>query len=384
MSCHYKATSYDMHHVQAVHNNVYWLPAFLFHKYTLTYTLLLLPQLQSYATEENAGERFKGNVARACGENSFVFISVELSVVAGCGFIFFGLFLLLAIPVIIQRIRYLRELAKNSENYSFSSYGIFWGVSTTFFVCSITLMGFDLWFLIKVFHNLGVAMQVVWVLCIIILLLLTTAAALFIAIRSTFEVPHLYLFLARCCCCGHDECARKLVAFLALWFDMVALQMLCHHGIVAFLSIPAAPLIIITNVLLIVLLCTCLISTFAVVFTFCARLTNAYCNTDEVSEDDDRRSMLCAITLTLLLIAVGLFSALLASSVKFVNSATEQDSFLYFLLSIIINLILTGIVIGLQLFITKWLKTAFPKTLPAVEVLEKGKYEFHLHKIWSW
>ena len=91
-----------------------------------------MPQLQSYATEENAGERFKGNIARACGENSFVFISVELSVVAGCGFILFGLFLLLAIPVIIQRIRYLRELA--NENYSFNSYGIFWGVSTTFCV----------------------------------------------------------------------------------------------------------------------------------------------------------------------------------------------------------------------------------------------------------
>ena len=99
------------------------------------------------------------------------------------------------------------------------------------------------------------------------------------------------------------------------------------------------------------------------------------------SEDDDRRCLLCAITLIPLLMAVGLFSALLASSVKFVNSATEQDSFLYFLLSIIITLLLTGIVIGLQLFITKWLKTAFPKKLPTLEVLEKGKYEFHLYKI---
>ena len=300
---------------------------------------------------------------------------------AGFGFILLGVFILSAIPVIFQRVRHLRDLANNANDYSFNSFGIFWGVSTTLFVCAITVICSDLWFLTKLFHNLGAAMQVVWVLCIIILFLLTTAAALFIAIRSTFTVPHLYLLLARICCCGRREHARKLVAFLALWFDMLALQLLCHHAVVAFLAIPAAPLIIVTNVLFIVLLCTCVIYTFAVVFTFCARLTNVDCTyvyyTDEVplqneagnrSEDDDWKYLIRALILIPLLMAVGLFSVLLASSVKYVNSATEQDSFLYFILSIIIPLLLTGTVIGLQLFIKKWLQTDLPQEVPAVEV----------------
>lgn len=54
--------------------------------------------------------------------------------------------------------------------------------------------------------------------------------------------------------------------------------------------------------------------------------------------------------------AVGLFSVLLAFSGKYVNSATEQDNFISFLLSIFISLLLSGIGIGLKWFISKWLK----------------------------
>ena len=50
------------------------------------------------------------------------------------------------------------------------------------------------------------------------------------------------------------------------------------------------------------------------------------------------------------------------------NSATEQDSFLSFLLSIIIPLLLTGTVIGLQLFIKKWLQTDLAEEPPVLEV----------------
>jgi len=132
--------------------------------------------------------------------------------------------------------------------------------------------------------------------------------------------------------------------------------------------------------LFIVLLCTCAINTFAVVFTLCARVTNecytnkcyinkcctTVYNTNEVPlqseagnkfEDDDWRYLLRALILIPLLVAVGLFSFLLASSGKYMNSATEQDGFLSFLLSIIIPLLLTGTVIGLQFFIKTWLQT---------------------------
>lgn len=159
-----------------------------------------LPQLQSYAVGETTRGRYKGNVARACGRNAFVFSSEALSIVAGLGFICLGFFVHLAMPVIFRRNSYLQALANNANNYSFESYGLFWGISTTLFVCVITVIGSDLWFLIALFHNLGSAMQVVWVIYIIVIFLLPFASALIIALNSTFTVPHLYLLLLECCC----------------------------------------------------------------------------------------------------------------------------------------------------------------------------------------
>ena len=187
-------------------------------------------------------------------------------------------------PVIFRRYSYLQTLASNANNYSFESFGFFWGISTTLFVCVITVIGSDLWFLIALFHNLGSSMQVVWVIYIIIIFLLPFASALIIALNSTFTVPHLYLLIFECCfkrnplvlaSCWWCQCsARTWATLLVLWFDMLALQLLCHHGVVAVLAIPAAPVTIVTNILFVLLIATCTIHIIAFLFTFCAKLMN--------------------------------------------------------------------------------------------------------------
>lgn len=97
---------------------------YLKNKFASSYLLFsaLLSQLQSYAVGENRRGTFKGNLASACGENSFVFVSEGLSIVAGLGFILLAWFVHLAMPVVFLRNRYLRVLASNANDYSFEYY----------------------------------------------------------------------------------------------------------------------------------------------------------------------------------------------------------------------------------------------------------------------
>ena len=295
------------------------------------------------------------------------------------GLILLGLFIPLAIPVVFQKNRHFQNLANNANDYSFKSYGLFWGVSTTLFVFAIAAFGSDLRQLILVFPKIGTPLQVAWVLCIILLSLLTTVAALFIAVSSSITIPCLYLRLAKsccswCCCCCVCCCKefispRTLVTFLAVWFDMLALQLLCHHAIVAVLAIPAAPLTIVTNVLFLGLVGICVSHTFALVFTLCAKLNTSHVHEcrkflmvirckiippgiNKIKEIHCNYYVRAGILIPLLM-SFALFSLLLAFSGKFVNSATEQVNFPTFLLSFFIPLLLTGMGIGLQVLILR-------------------------------
>lgn len=176
---------------------------------------------------------------------------------------------------------------------------MFWGVSTTLFFCAIAVIGSDFWFLMILFPNLGTSMQGVWVLYVIFIFILPIVSAVIIASNSTFTIPCLCRLLVKVCC---FQCnAHTLVTLFVLYFDMLALQMLCHHGVVAFLAIPAAPVTIVTNVLLIVLLGTCVIHTIAFFFTVFGKLvtihqtwkklrTQSKKEADETQADEKKRN----------------------------------------------------------------------------------------------
>lgn len=111
------------------------------------------PQHQSYAVGQTASGRFKGNVATACGADSFLYISEILAIVTVVGLVLIGLFVSIAVPVIFLRNRNLQALASNPNNYSFESFGLFWGVSTTHFVWVSFVIYVDMWQLMQVYHH---------------------------------------------------------------------------------------------------------------------------------------------------------------------------------------------------------------------------------------
>ena len=316
-------------------------------------------------------------------------------------------------PVIFKSNRYLQAIARNSKDkrdYSFSSFGLFWGVSTTLIFYAIGISINDVFFLARVFNYLGTSMQWVWVLCSAILFLPIILIAPVIVCVLQFKVT-----APLSCCCGKKSFAHKIVTCVALGFDMAALQLLCHHVAVAILAIPAAPLIIVTFMLLFVLLSTWAITTFAFFWTLFAKIAlqtleklynwckNSKCDTNNLQgapadnrnptnenkpitdegnqrlpkgQDSSASSQAsvskesrqnkyedCAYLARVFilipsLMAVVCFSVLLAFSGKYVNTATRQDNFASLLLSFIIPLLLSGIVIGTQVFICKWLKIA--------------------------
>lgn len=158
-----------------------------------------------------------GYVARACDDDSFLFISEKLSIVTGVGSILLGLFILLATPVIFQKNKRLQTLARNANNSSFESYGMFWGISTTLFFCDIIIIFSDSRYLMQIFHHLPASMQTIWIVCIIFLVLIMGIVSFLIASidRSTFAVPCLYLLLAKLCCCCKEVPARIYVGYLS-------------------------------------------------------------------------------------------------------------------------------------------------------------------------
>ena len=273
--------------------------------------------------------------------------------------ILIGLFVLIAMPALFEKNRYLKAISSDENNYCFKYFGLFWGVSTTLFVTTFVVFYIDLQQLIRVYNHLGLFMQGIWIFCIISIFILTSYATICIALKPQFKltVPHLYLHLATFCCRGSESTARKVVAFLVIWFDMLGLQLLCHNGVVAILAFPAAPLAIVSSALLIAVVGAFVIYIFACLYTIGIKLTNLHGaserreNPPAVSGrivDDSWRYLPYAGIPIPLLMALALFLLLLAFLGRYVNSAAVQYNLLSFIWSIVIPLILGVASMGLN------------------------------------
>ena len=267
------------------------------------------------------------------------------------GLILIGLFVLFAMSALFEKNRYLQAISSDVKNYCFKYFGFFWGASTTLFVTTFVVFYIDLQQLIRVYNHLGLLMRGIWIFCIIFIFILTSYVTLHIALQPKFRltVPHLYLRLAKFCCRGSESTARKVVAFLVIWFDMLGLQLLCHNGVVAMLAFPAAPLAIVSNTLLIASIGAIVIYIIAFLYTIGTKLTNLHGvpekreNPPAVSDiivDDSWRYLLYAGIPIPLLMPLAFFFLLFASLGKYVNSAAVQSNLLSFILSIVIPLLL--------------------------------------------
>ena len=176
--------------------------------------------------------------------------------------------------------------------------------------------------------------------------------AIYFGVKFNLPTPSVYVLPAKLLCCCSEKRARALVLSLTLWFDLVAANYLVGHGIFVVYAFSVAPFAVTVNVLLLVLSLMCLTYIMALVFTVCASVCSLKC----LRSSTDCASTVRAAMLIPLLLAVICFSLFLGFSSKFVNTATQQNSFPMLLKSLITPVLLGVVSLSLKRFILVWMR----------------------------
>ena len=295
------------------------------------------PQLQSYALGGSDGGKLKGNFAKYCGNAKFVFDNEIMAGVAVVGFIFLGIFVLF-VPLLLHDYvqEYLLPGIEEEESPTYT-YGIFWGISATSCLFDGVVLCSDINTLMTVFSDIGPAQQYLWAIGIGLVLILCIPASVYCGYTYQLAIPDIYLRPAQCLCCD-EKCARLVVTSFTMWFNLVALQLLLHHGVMIIHALPIAPFTIATNAMLLVLVGTCVIHINASI-CICFASPRESCRN---------------FTVVFLLIAIASFGVLIAYTTKYVNIATENVNYLILLQSIIVPILLGGASLGIKKFM-HWL-----------------------------
>ncbi len=180
--------------------------------------------------------------------------------------------------------------------------------------------------------------------------------AIYIARKSTVAVPSIFKYPATLLCCGRKRRAERFVTTLALWVDLVALQLVLFQVAIIILAISAAPFAIVTNVMLVVLAFSYLANFLSLLYTIFAHL----CTPADQRVHSSSMVLRAVIMLPLLLMIIwyGVVFAALGSAT---NMDAKSNNILSFINSIATPILLGSFVIFLKRFISTWLKWSPPE-----------------------
>ena len=270
------------------------------------------------------------------------------------GFVFVVIFNVMGSVVLLQVI--LRALSQKMEtcNYSFDFYGMFWGMSAILCPALIVLLYEDITHVccVTVDVRLSEYIKYMWPFIFAFSMIFCVPVAIYFGVKFNLPTPSVYLFPAKLLCCCSEKRARALVLSLTFWFDLVAANFLVGHGVFVVYAFLVAPFAVTVNVLLLVLSLMCLTYIMALVFTICASVGSLKC----LRSGADCASAVRAAMLIPLLLAVICFSLFLAFSSKFVNTATQQNSFPMLLKSLITPVLLVVVSLSLKRFVLVWMR----------------------------
>lgn len=311
-------------------------------------------QLLGYAQGAGLGGNTIGYVRNGCGTNAYNYRFEPVTVnpptnwaVAG-GFLL-GFFLLMAPLMLYFKKPVMRELAEKTFSYTYEHYGLFWGISTTLCFCATAMLYFNGKTLALNGANAG-DYQYVFPVLIAFIGCVCAVVATYLGVKLKIAIPSIYLFPASLLCCCSKMRARVMITSVVLWFDLIAMQLACHHGFVIILALPVAPIVISANVLLLVLAFSCFVHIIALVFTICASIGIP----KHFRPTRNCQFIFHALILIPFLLAVVCFCAVVAFAGQYVT--TEQNGF-FTTLGSIISLVIFGVLsFGLKKFVSAWLK----------------------------
>ncbi len=270
------------------------------------------------------------------------------------GFVFLGIFNVMGSVVLLRVI--LKALSQKLEtsNYSFDSYGMFWGMSAILCPALMVLLYKDITIVCRVTFDVQQSEYVkyMWPFLYAFPMIFCAPVAIYFGVKFNLPTPSVYLLPAKLLCCCSEKRAPALVLSLTLWFDLVATNFLVGHGVFVVYAFLVAPFAVTVNVMLLVLSLMCLTYIMALVFTVCASVGSRRC----LRSSADCVSTIRAAMLIPLLLAVICFSLFLAFSSKFVNTVTQQNSFPMLLKSLITPVLLGVVSLSLKRFILVWMR----------------------------
>ena len=294
------------------------------------------------------------------------------------GFVFIVIFNVMASFALLQVL--LKALSQKMEasNYSFDSYGMFWGMSAILCPTLIVLLCADIRHIcyttdVNVQRSAG-NVRYIWLFVIAFPMIVCAPVAIYFGVKFSLPTPSVYLLPAKLLCCCSEKRARALVLSLTFWFDLVAANFLVGHAVFVVYAFLVAPFAVTVNVLLLVLSLMCLTYIMALVFTVCASVGSRRC----LRSSADCSSTVRAAMLIPLLLAVICCSVLLAFSSNFVNTATQQNNFPMLLKSLITPVLLGVVSLGLKRFILVWMRGSLGDVRDVTDPPEHGSNEYQV------
>ena len=249
-----------------------------------------------------------------------------------------------------------KDYAQKTFTYSYDMYGMFWGVSTTAVGLFGILYGIYVTStLIYYTYHKSTASQL-QVLYIPLITLVTTMVielpvAIYAARKATVAVPCIFKYPATLLCCGRKRPVERLVTTIALWVDLVVLQLMLIKGTLILFIIPAAPFAVVTNVMLIVLAFSCLANIFSLLYTIFAHL----CTPSNQRVHSSSMVLRTVVVLPLLLMII-FHGIVIAGMGSVTNVDAKRNNALSFISSIATPVLLGVISLFLKRFISAWLK----------------------------
>ena len=325
-------------------------------------------QLQDYALGQMESRTNLGYVKRGCG--TFVATThysatgiasaliLSIYIIIACG-AFFQIVSVCIVSAVLLKMTF-KEYAQKTFTYSYEIYGTFWGISTTasglLLVCygvsaAISCAYFANWTQIMASNTVGWPGVYNLLGALVSILVVELPVAIYIARKTKVAVPCIFQYPATLLCCGRLRRAEQFVTTIALWVDLIALQLTLLQGTIMVFAISAAPFAIATNVMLVVLALSCLANILSLLFTIFAHL----CTPSNQRVYSSSMVLRAVVVLPLLLMTM-CYGVVLATMGSLINMDAKKDNPITFINSITTPILLGAVIIFLKRFISAWLK----------------------------
>ena len=326
-------------------------------------------QLRDYALGNIQKKKHSSNVVIQTGEDSYHKIAQSdnssginaqnhyiFTIILGVGtFLQIVLVWIVAVVVLNNKVNnYVNQI----NRYSYKHYGFMCGLTAVALILNVA--GTQAWIMnasrIKSRNTMESIGQVATYCVVGAAILPGIPIAVYFAAKSKPPaIPYIFMVpVAILLCCCNRPYAKSLVFGIALWINMVALQVTVFTASALAYAVFIKPLLIITNLLILILFAFCLTSILALMFTISAHLFTP----KHLRPQGHKATIVRAVLLIPLLLAISCHSIVFAGHAYMINTpTTEEGNILGLISSFMAPLFIGAVTFGLKKLITKAVET---------------------------